>query len=330
MKQELLNIRNDLINAYKDGANIETLQTNYALKWSELYDLIAPCLRHHLNDVKSDEIAQICALYRQGVSTTKIGIKLNIHHKIVSEILKRNDISISQSKSIRKYTINENYFDNIDTPNKAYILGLLFADGYNNEHKGEIRLSLQEKDKDILEKIRSELNYNKPLSFRKCDDIVASNGFISVNMYTLDIYNIHMSKALSNLNMVQNKSLILNFPTFLDEKLYSHFIRGYFDGDGSYCHRIAPKYGDRDLITFTSTEQFCQTIKSIINKYSLATGGGIYDASCHNGVTKVLSFSGKRQVTHLLNWLYQDAELYMQRKRVLYDNFCNQNYSQSA
>lgn len=49
--------------------------------------------------------------------------------------------SKSKSRSnCRKYTINEKYFEKVDTPEKAYILGLLYADGYNSEKTGRINL----------------------------------------------------------------------------------------------------------------------------------------------------------------------------------------------
>lgn len=53
--------------------------------------------------------------------------------------------------------------------------------------------------------------------------------------YSLQITSNILSNALSNLGAVPNKSLILKFPTFkqVPEKLMPHFIRGYFDGDGS-------------------------------------------------------------------------------------------------
>lgn len=330
MKKELLDIRNDVIEAYLNKDDVNDILERYCLKWYDFYNLIAPCLRTDSTKISQNEIECIITLYDQGVSTTKIGVKLGIYHKTIAFILKDHNIMINQSKSIRKYTLDDKYFDTIDSPDKAYILGLLYADGYNNEDKGEIRLSLNEYDKDILQQIAECIHYSKPLMFVKCDDKVASNGFVSKNMYTLDIYNRHMSDMLAKHGIVQNKSLILSFPSFLKESLYSHFLRGYFDGDGSYCHRYANKYGWRDIVTFTSTNDFCQKAKEIINQYSLARGGGIYDASCHNGVTKVLSFSGRTQVKNLLDWLYQDAYLYLDRKHQLYLNSFYQNYSQLA
>lgn len=32
---------------------------------------------------------------------------------------------------MKKYTVNENYFQSLDSPEKAYILGFLYADGCN-------------------------------------------------------------------------------------------------------------------------------------------------------------------------------------------------------
>ena len=315
--KELKDIRNRIIDEYKSEICIDELCKKYHAKWSDIYNIISPSLRHSKKSINEFEKYQIKKMYQDGLSSTKIGVKLNIYHKTVNTIL--DDFGIKRKHNgSRKYTINENYFDNIDTQNKAYILGLLYADGYNSMNKQTIRLQLQESDYEILEKIRIEINSNKPLRFIRCDNKIASNGYISKNMYQLEFFGKHICDTLDKLGMHQNKSLVLTFPTFLKEELYSHFIRGYFDGDGSYCYRQDPYYGERDLVTLTSTDAFCKDAKKIINIYSQAMGGGIYDSSCHNGITKVLSFSGKNQVNNLLNWIYKDAELYIQRKYDLY------------
>lgn len=266
---------------------------------------------------EEQELLIIDMYSKQKISTVKIGKLFNVSHKIIAKVLDKNNIERT-GVGKRKYNLNEHYFDKIDTPNKAYILGLLYADGYNSLDKGTIRIQLQESDKKILELIKTELGSDKPLKYIKCNDKIASNGFVSKDMYQLEFYSMHMCKILEQWGMVQNKSLILEFPEFLNSSLYSHFIRGYYDGDGSYCHRITKEYGVRDLVTITSTESFCKTAKRIINTFTSILGGGIYDASCHNGTTKVLSISGANQCKKFLDWIYKDAELYIQRK---YDNY---------
>lgn len=316
---ELKIIRNEIINNFLNGLTVEELCNIYSAKWGDIYNMISSVLRKSLSSISEFERYQIKNMYLNGISSTKIAVKLKIYHKTVNKILDEFEIKRKYNGK-RKYMINDSYFDNIDTQNKAYILGLLYADGYNSLDKSTIRLQLQESDYDILEKIRKELNSQKPLKYIVCDNKVANNGYTSKNMYQLEFYSSHMCRVLDNLGMHQNKSLILKFPNWLNSDLYSHFLRGYFDGDGSYCHRYTQKYGNRDLVTFTSTYDFCVSAQEIINKYSYAKGGGIYDASCHNGTTKVLAFSGKNQVKNLLDWLYQNAELYLNRKFDIYYN----------
>lgn len=51
---------------------------------------------------------------------------------------------------LRKYSLNESYFEKIDSEEKAYFLGFLFSDG--SVSKYSLNLSLAEVDKEILEK----------------------------------------------------------------------------------------------------------------------------------------------------------------------------------
>ena len=261
---------------------------------------------------------QIIEMYKnQDISTVGIGKLFGVSHKVISKVLEKNNIPRTKTGH-RKYHFDEHYFDVINTPNKAYILGLLYADGYNSLDKLTIRLQLQYTDKEILELIRKELNLEKPLKFIKCSDKVASNGYVSKDMYQLEIYSKHMCKTLESYGMVQNKSLVLKFPTFFDDELYRHFIRGYYDGDGSFCPHYTKNGWLQFLITITSTEDFCKNCLEIIRKHSGISGGGIYDCSSHNGITKVLSISGSIQTKAVLDWLYKDSELYIQRKHDLY------------
>lgn len=58
------------------------------------------------------------------MSTVKIGKLFDVGHKVIANVLENNNISRT-GISRRKYMLNESYFDNIDTPEKAYILGFL-------------------------------------------------------------------------------------------------------------------------------------------------------------------------------------------------------------
>lgn len=259
--------------------------------------------------IESDDIKQ---MYLNGYSSVYIGNKYGVCHKVILKHLKKLNITINQRLSMSKYNLNENYFDIIDTPNKAYILGFLYADGYNNLSKCTISISLQEDDVDILNKMKDELCSNRELEY-----IDYSNkhdfGYNYKNQYRLRVFSAHMCSTLNDIGMVQNKSLILKFPN-ISYELYKHFIRGYFDGDGSYCGYYTKSNKFQPLITFTSTNEMCKSIKNVLSNELNIPCGNIYDASCHNGVTKVLSISGKNQVKLVLDWLYEDADMFLERK----------------
>lgn len=253
-----------------------------------------------------EETNEIIQLYQSGMSTVKIGKQFNVGHKKIASVLEENGIPRT-GVSRRKYKINENYFDKIDSPNKAYILGFLFADGHNEIKKATVSISLQEEDKEILELMRQEIGSEKPLEYL---DYSNKNDFDYhyKNQYRLMFFNKHICDTLNDIGMLSNKSLSLTFPD-IHASLYQHFIRGYFDGDGSVCFS---KNGNC-IVTITSTESFCNSVKEILFE-QLGIYTGIYNASNNNGITKVASISGKNQVQKFGEYIYKDADMFLSRK----------------
>ena len=272
-----------------------------------------------------DQISDIITSYKSGESSVSIGRRYNTTHKPILKVIHKHNVVVDVSQSHRKYNLNETFFDVIDTQEKAYILGLLYADGNNSPSKSTISISLQEEDKELLEAIRKTINSEKELEYldySQKDDF----GYSYKNQYRLLMFSKHMCDSLSSLGVVQNKSLITSFPTFLSENFIPHFVRGVFDGDGSICQGYRNDNNKPILVTITATNDFCMTLKDIIQK-TLHINCGIYDASCHNGITKVLSISGRNVCRTFLDWIYADATIYLQRKYDRYHSYYNINNS---
>ena len=89
------------------------------------------------------------------------------------------------------------------------------------------------------------------------------------NQWKLKINSKKLTQQLTKLGCVQAKSLILTWPQWLtDQKLQQHFIRGYFDGDGSLYAKEPSKTGHIDWgWQITSTGIFCEKVKNIIESY---------------------------------------------------------------
>lgn len=258
-----------------------------------------------------EEKEKIVRLYvEENLSTVKIGKIMKCSYMKICRTLENLGIK-RVNNGLRKYELNEEYFDNIDTPNKAYVLGLMCADGCNFPPKRTAFISLQESDRELLEKIKKELGSTQPLRIIDQSKMgeQRENGYSYNNMCTFNMFSKHICDSLTNLGVVKNKSLVLEFPD-INEKLYPHMLRGYFDGDGTLGF-----YNNILSASFLSTEQFCKKAKKIIeNKFGIYCG--VYKA-CDNGITKSLQMSGK-SAKIFLDWIYQDADLYLQRK---YDRY---------
>lgn len=106
----------------------------------------------------------------------------------------------------RIHNYDQNYFDEINTPEKAYFLGLFYADGCNSEHPstGEISISLQIEDRCVIDKLKEEIKSDYPLLIRKDPN---SNRKDQIRFY---VYGKHIAKALENqgCNKRKTKNLV--------------------------------------------------------------------------------------------------------------------------
>lgn len=214
------------------------------------------------------------------------------------------------SKVSRKYSFDEHYFDNIDNEHKAYWLGLLMADGYNHETKSCVALRLQGQDREILEKFKQDLKYTGPIYTIDTSKI----HFNVKEHYTeLNLCSPIFSEALAKIGCVQNKTYLLEFPK-IKEDLINHFIRGFFDGDGciSITNRCDRKTGKVYQFNIVGRYEFIKKIYDIFIEKLNITATTI--SQNPNNYARVIHWSGKKVVTKILNYLYKDSTIYLQRK----------------
>lgn len=210
----------------------------------------------------------------------------------------------------RIYSVNENFFDLIDTEEKAYFLGFLYADGTNSTGKTEIKLALHEQDFLILNELKNLIQPTKPLYFESAK---GNRG----GVHKLVINSKKISYRLSELGVVPRKTFVLKFPKTIPESLMHHFIRGYFDGDGNIHFNKRTK---QLMFSITSTENFLIGVQEVLmkncflNKVKLATR---HPERNHN--IRQLSYSGNNSIKRIYDWLYKDASFYLERKKLYYD-----------
>lgn len=246
--------------------------------------------------------------YEEYKNLHKVGKIMKCNDKTIVKILQEFGVKqLSGGEVRRKYKIDNYYFENIDNQNKAYCLGIFFSDGTVSKNGNYIGISLQEKDKTLLDKLNMEFGGNRKLSLIEYN----KKNKNWQNQYFLSISCKQMHDDLIKHGAVPNKSLILEFPTTVPQDLIRHFVRGYFDGDGSISKK-------EDRCTLISTESFCNTLADIVKKELDINCSVMF---CHNKKdkpTRTFQIAGKNQVKKFLDWLYQDANIYLERKYDLY------------
>jgi hypothetical protein len=217
------------------------------------------------------------------------------------------------------YEVREDYFDNIDTEAKAYFLGFLYADGYNGynpeKHRHTIGIGISEIDKEIVEKFRKEiyLNNDKPFYYGKGG---ASKGVkYRKPQIILNIGNKRLSTRLNEIGCTKNKTETLVYPSIIEEKYTNHFIRGYFDGDGCIgLYSNADRKSKQASFSLASTFNFNNIVKNILEEETKANLQikRLSKESLTN--VCVLYSGGNRQVKKIMDYLYQDATIFLGRK----------------
>lgn len=224
----------------------------------------------------------IIDLYKKGSTCYEIEELLKIKWYVIYHILKKNNIPRSNRyRCTSKYKINENYFEKIDSNDKAYFLGFLYADGSNYDN--HITFKLSKIDKYILEKFNEYLQHNRPL--REEMNIICKdkNGIIHhcKNCFVLYIGNKKIASDLNKLGVVPNKTLKIRFPFFLDKQYYSHFIRGFFDGDGSVGYNPTKRNPGCSHVNFTSKNiNFGNDLMMILKKVFDIKSSIVKDRNC--------------------------------------------------
>lgn len=266
-----------------------------------------------------DKTKDVISLYESGFSTPKIKEILNVNQFVIDRILKQNLIEKrDNSESKKKYTVDKYYFDNINTENKAYFLGLMYADGWNDEKHTKIGIQLSEKDSGILEIFKKDINYSGPLLFQ-------NKNLKNTNSVRLVIGDKYLSKSAANLGLVQNKTKILKNIPNIPSDLIRHFIRGYFDGDGSVIIS-KNKRGTKDTLTISivGMEEFLNKLNIILSKITNKPNRNL--VSVNHSIVKYLNFKGNISAKLIYDYFYKDATTYFPRKKNKFNLILNDKF----
>lgn len=271
-----------------------------------------------MKKLTEDEKVIIENLYREDNQSFKsIGRVIGRDYRTIKTYLESLGLQTKyQSVLQRKYLVKEDFFDNIDSEEKAYVLGFIYADGCNSIERNAVIINLKETDKDILLKITTLVQPTKPLMYIDTSKQIKKEGYEnSKNQYRMVIQNKHISQRLIELGCGKAKTHNLVFPTGtqVPKYLQRHFIRGYFDGDGSVS-------GDKQKqFNLVGTINFLLPLQQIlIEELGFSKTKLDQRHKERDNEIRALRYCGINQCIKFRDWLYKDATIYLERKKELF------------
>lgn len=260
-------------------------------------------------------------LIDEGLTISEIAKRLDKNMSSVSSVVKRFNLT---PKKAYINTINHTFFDNIDTPEKSYLLGFFIADGCINKNtNGRFSINQSEDDKEIVEAFKTYLNVPSKIQIVNNQSGVQHRKL----QYRIRWTSPYMENILkTKYNIISNKTLDINFQfpiELIPENLQNHFVRGFIDGDGYMGDN--GQQGNFSISIIGTSLKFITLIGELISK-NTGMSYSIYNKQGKTCMYYNLRWSCDRvnkfeKITKLQNYLYNNASIYLKRKKEKIDNY---------
>ena len=294
MKRTSRDIEDKIIQEYNSGKSLLVVGKLFNLNPVTIMNILnrrnIP-LRTKGGIYKLDENS-IISCYKLGQTCKQIAKNFGVCLKTICNILEKN--GISRDNIYHNTSLIDNYWENIDTYDKAYFLGFLITDG--NIFKNNVRLQLSDKDKYILKVFSDKTNNSNQIHKDRR------------GLSSFSIKRAAWVKDLSKYGVIPNKTKTVFLPK-INDNLMPHLLRGIFDGDG--------------WITFKGhTIGLCgnETLTTQVRDY-LVDKLGVYKVKVvkNNENLWSINWASKKDIKLIGEYLYKDKnDCYLTRK---FDNY---------
>jgi hypothetical protein len=258
----------------------------------------------NFTDAEEEQIAKI---YLAGHSAKAImrayGLKF---HVSICDALRRQGVEQRPApERNRLYQLNPHVFDVIDNEEAAYWLGFLYADG--SIQRRSLTLSLKGTDRVHLEKLRDFMRSEAPTK-----EIVAKCNGYGYPQCTIAFTDRHLAAQLRNLGIVKRRPSHIRTIKAVPKSLQRHFLRGFWDGDGSISTN--PESG----LSFCGRRKFMEWIRARLSEEA-GTNPNLSVRKHSRADLHYLIYSGRGQALKVLDFLFEGATIWLARKRAVVD-----------
>lgn len=313
-------LEKEICNMYVNTNNTGLVIANHFEIWpAKLYSILK---KHNIrlkldNPTEEHQKEIINAYLNENLSMIDIAKKYNSSIHLIKNIIDKNNIEhrgniITDKRDdwLKNSLIkcNEDFFENLDTPEKCWTAGFITGDGHvtnGDNWRRCIKITLQKADVEVLEKIKKYLDSEHNIYFD--EQIIPKTGNIFYGC-NLVICRKKLWEDLNNLGIDCHKSEKFTMPE-MDEKFIPDFIRGVVCSDGGFCITE----DNQSLFSIAcSVPSFLEEIQTIlIEKCNVNKVKILFSSGCHH-----LRYGGNENVRKIFNYLYYDpnSKIFLERK----------------
>lgn len=271
-------------------------------KWTEKEE---DFLKKNFSNLGSDKISEILTNHNKNSIQHKAKkLKLKLNKQTKTDICRRGSF-----KRPNVHIFDETPFLKVQTKEIAYLLGLMWADGYLCKSNGVIGMSIVSSDfndiKDII-----NLTGNWVINHRHRVNRQPQSSITTTNPQLFSL----LKEKLYHLKSGYSCQTIVNH---IPSSLQKYWWRGYSDGDGCFYWNQKSKYV---IYTLASTyDQDWTAVEAILKKLDILYKIHRREQSGQNGKThksSIIRITGKSNIIKWGNFLYSDWDgIGFQRKR---------------
>ena len=326
---------NKIIMDFKSGYSVLKISKKYDIPYKKVDNYLInngyKVVKH--TKLSKKQINKCVDMIKSGNSITDISDELKMDMNTIRNIANEYNLIISVkkvSRDIKNIDFNDNYFENIDTEEKAYFLGLIYSDGNVRERNGKyyLNIELKREDKYILEKFASELRCGNKIYDR---DRITNFGESHMSNFT-SCNSKKIFDDLARFNIVPDKShtttSFINIEELIPNNLIKHFLRGLIDGDGTISKRYTTR--QNAIAIYQNEINFCyefdRLLKESMNDYDL------YENIIVNKNTGVYNLRYRRidDIKKICDFLYNGSSIYLKRKYQLAELYFKESQNQGS
>lgn len=242
----------------------------------------------------------------QQIGVRKTAKLINVSRRKLENYL--HEMNLMRKPGTNKKNFQDDlYFHDINTSEKAYWLGYFYADG--NVSKTGNKVTISSIDFETVNNFKKAVNFTGKI-------LIETHRKFCKTINKIAIYSNQMHQDLVLHGCIPAKSLIITFPN-LSKNLIPHFIRGYFDGDGSvgiYMNSTKKKL-------YTLRSSFCSGSKVFLEQLQQFLPVKTYKIKIRkNPMLFTVNFSVKDSIK-LAEYMYKDATIFLTRKKKKFDNY---------